>query len=108
MNIDQVKQFILGTRPDTSRKGRAFQVTFVKANGEVRAMRARLGVTKGVTGKGQPFNPADHNLVTVWELGNGFRNIPLKTVRTLRVPDNSKHLKTVVRESDYIFAGPGL
>lgn len=103
MNIDQVKQFILGTRPDPSRKGRAFQVSFIKSNGEKREMRARLGVTKGVTGKGQSYNPADHNLITVWELGNGFRNIPLKNIVTLRVPDNSKHLKTVVRPSDYIW-----
>lgn len=102
MNIDTVKQLILGTRPDPSRKGKAFQVTFIKANGETRNMRARLGVTKGVKGVGMAYNPAEYNLMTVWELNNGFRTLPLKNIVTLRVPDSSKHLKTVVKPGDYI------
>lgn len=105
MNINEVRNLILGTRPDTSRKGKAFKVTFIKSNGERREMRARLGVTKGVTGKGMAYNPADYNLITVWELNNGFRVIPLTRVVELRVPDKSKHLKTVVKSTDFVFAG---
>ena len=95
--VETLRAAILGTRPDTSRKGRAFQVTFYKANGERRVMRARLGMVRGITGKGLSFNPSEHGLVNVWELGNGYRMVPLARVVSLRVPDRSKHLKEVIK-----------
>jgi len=54
-----------------SSKGKLFRVTFEKrgAAGAIRHMTARVGVwnPQYVKGEGQKFNPADHNLLTVFE-----------------------------------------
>lgn len=96
MEINKIREAILGTRTDPSRKGRAFEVSFIKSDGSPRRMRARIGVRRGLTGAGMPYDPADYDLMTVWELNNGYRNVPLNRVTSLRVPDNSKHLREVV------------
>lgn len=36
--------------------GKFFTVTFIKKDGTIRKMNARLGVTKGLTGKGMAYN----------------------------------------------------
>jgi hypothetical protein len=62
-------------------KGRFFRVEFTKADGSHRTMIARTGVSKGVTGVGLSFNPADHNLRTVRDVQKqAFRMIPLDRV----------------------------
>lgn len=52
-------------------KGKLFRITFEKrkAPGAIRHMTARVGVwnPRYVKGEGQKFNPADHNLLTVFE-----------------------------------------
>ena len=102
-----IRAIIEATQHEDGGKGRAFEVTFrrrtdkkvagvvVAKAGDVRVMRARLGMKRNLTGKGQNYNPADYQLVTAWELNNQYRNIPLDTIVSLRVPDNSKHLKGV-------------
>lgn len=65
-------------------KGRFFSVKFVKKNGEVREMNARLGVKKGVTGKGQSYNPAEHDLITAFDVvKENFRMINIATIQKL-------------------------
>jgi hypothetical protein len=96
MNIDEIRNAILATHPNPDTKGRAFQVTFYKTTGERRTMRARLGMKVGLTGRGQSYDPADHDLITVWELNNNYRNIPLGRLVSLRVPDRHKHLREVL------------
>ena len=67
-----------------------FTVTFVKrSNGELRTMNCRKGVTIGVNGNGMKFNPADHDLVTVWDVQKrDFRSIPLDSIREISMAGN--------------------
>lgn len=97
MDIEKIRETILGTRTDPNRIGRAFRVEFVKSDGTHRTMRARLGVKRNLSGVGMAYDPADYDLMTVWELGNNYRNIPLGRVTSLKVPDGHKHLKEVFR-----------
>jgi hypothetical protein len=70
--------------------GKLFSVTFVKRkDGSRRRMTARTGVRKGVTGEGQKFNPADHDLLVVHE----FVSLRDETPRR----DTRKGLLTPVR-----------
>jgi hypothetical protein len=64
--------------------GKTFGVTFTKKNGEERKMNARLGVKKGVTGVGMKYNPAEHNLITAFDMHKeNFRMINLATMSRL-------------------------
>lgn len=63
-----------------------FSVTFIKKDGSVRTMVARLHVKKGVNGKGMAYNPVEKGLLPVWDMQkNGFRMINLKTVTELKI-----------------------
>lgn len=87
-------------------QGKLFGVTFIKrSTGSSRHMVARVGVSQGVTGEGQKFNPRDHNLLNVYEfvtqpdttrdnvgrfIGGGnmakqFRCVPIENIRQLRI-----------------------
>ena len=53
----------------TRAQGTIFRVTFVKrTTGEVRNMRARLGVKRGVTGVGMAYNPKSKNLMACYDV----------------------------------------
>lgn len=55
---------------------RMFSVTFVKKNGDVREMNCMLGVTKHLRGGEQAYDPADYNLLTVFDVQKkDYRNI---------------------------------
>ena len=61
-------------------QGRFFHVTFVKRDGTVRKMNARLGVTKHLKGAGTTSNKPD-NIVTVYDLkASGYRSFDLTRV----------------------------
>ncbi len=63
-----------------------FSVTFIKKDGSVRNMVARLHVKKGLNGKGMAYNPVEKGLLPVWDMQkNGFRMINLKTVTELKI-----------------------
>lgn len=96
LDVDGIVRAIQATQTDPGKKGRAFQVRFYKVNGELRTMRARLGMRRGLTGKGLSFDPARKHLKPVWELGNGYRMVPLLRLVSLRLPDGKKHLKEVL------------
>jgi len=92
-------------------KGKLFSVTFIKRTDRKknpftpesqlprRRMVARLGVTQGVTGQGQAYRPADHDLITAFEFvtgnrdekgrlqngGKHFRHIPVEGIRGLKI-----------------------
>ncbi len=58
-----------------------FSVEFIKKDGTVRTMVARLHVKKGVKGTGMAYNPIEKGLLPVWDMQkNGFRMINLKTI----------------------------
>ena len=67
-----------------------FTVTFVKrTNKEVRTMNCRLGVSKGVNGKGMSFDAAEKGLIKVYDIANqGYRMIPVESIRELKIQGN--------------------
>ena len=66
--------------------GRIFHVIFTKKNGEVRRMTARLGVHKGVIGKGMRYDPLERGLLPVFDMDRAdWRMVNLKTLRRLSV-----------------------
>lgn len=80
MNTQSITELIKST------KGKFFSVEFVKRDGSVRKMTARLGVRKGITGKGLAFNPAERDLMVVWATDKkNYRFINLKTITALKV-----------------------
>lgn len=54
----------------TKETGEVFGVRFIKrTTGEERAMACRYGVRRGVKGTGLAFNPADKDLLCVFDMG---------------------------------------
>ena len=63
-----------------------FSVHFIKKNGDLRKMVARLGVSKGVTGKGLAFDPTAKGLLTVFDVQKqAFRMIRIATIQHLQI-----------------------
>ena len=63
-----------------------FSIEFIKKDGTVRNMVARLNVKKGVNGKGLAYNPVSKGLLPVWDMQkNAFRMINMKTVTKLQI-----------------------
>jgi len=70
ITTDQAKKIIYDT------KSKIFNVEFIKKDGTHRLMNARLEVKKGVKGVGLNFDPAQHNLITAYDMRKGaFRMI---------------------------------
>lgn len=82
--------------------GKLFSVTFEKRNkpGVIRRLTGRVGVRKDVKGVGQKFNPADHNLLTVYEfvtdperdergrvrcMATQWRSVGIERIRSLKI-----------------------
>lgn len=65
-------------------KGKIFSCSFIKKDGTVRNMVARLGVVKNL--KGGKNGASDKNsLITVYDMLNGgYRMINLETLQTLK------------------------
>lgn len=76
--------------------GKVFSVKFVKrSTGEVRQMRCRLNVNKGVKGVGPNYNPSEHNLIRVYVMpgdegydpnnpSKNYRSIPVENIKEIR------------------------
>tara|TARA_B110000459_G_C16116224_1_gene275950 strand:- start:130 stop:393 length:264 start_codon:yes stop_codon:yes gene_type:complete len=63
-----------------------FSIEFIKKDGTVRNMVARLNVKKGVNGKGLAYDPIAKGLLPVWDMQkNAFRMINMKTVTKLQI-----------------------
>ena len=70
----------------TRAQGTIFRVTFVKrTTGEVRNMRARLGVKRGVTGVGMAYKPAAKK---------SFRMIDLNSIMNMTVSGQAYQVYT--------------
>lgn len=62
-------------------KGKYFSVVFTKKDGSARRMTARLGVKKGLKGKGMNYDPDDKGLMVVWDVQKGeYRMVNLSTI----------------------------
>ena len=67
------------------RGGKIASVTFVKKNGETRIMNCRMGVSKGVTGKGMKYSPEKKNMLTVFDMHkNQYRIINASTITQVK------------------------
>ncbi len=64
-----------------------FVCTFRKrTNGRLRRMSCQLGVKEGVTGQGQPYDPEDKDLLTVWDTDlQEYRNVNLRAIVRLEI-----------------------
>lgn len=61
--------------------GRIFSITFVKKDGSIRKMTARLGVKKDLKGVGLKFDPTERSLVVVFDMHKrAYRMINLQTI----------------------------
>ncbi len=66
--------------------GSIFGCTFTKrTTGETRSGSWRLGVSKGVSGKGLRFDPAAKRLIPVYDMRSGFRMIPFEGIQTVTI-----------------------
>lgn len=66
-------------------KGKIFGVTFIKKDGTVRNMTARLGVRKDIKGVGLSFNPDERNLIVVFDMHKrAYRIVNLSTILSIR------------------------
>jgi len=72
--------------------GRLFTVEFIKRNGELRKMRARLHAPKSFKfkGTGMRYDPLARGLLPVWDVDKkAFRMVNLATIERLRVGGNN-------------------
>ena len=66
--------------------GKIFYAEFVKKDGSLRRMTARLGVHKGVTGKGMRYNSAAYGLLPVFDMDRAaWHMINLNTLKRLHL-----------------------
>ena len=80
ITVEHAEQLIKSTN------GTIFAVSFVKADGTLREMVCRTGVSKGLKGKGLDYNPSDYDLLTVYDVAAGdYRMIRVKTLRRVTV-----------------------
>ena len=71
------------------KNGRIFNVTFVKQNGEIRRMNARLGVRKNLKGTGLKYDAeARGNLIVYSMSDKGYRTIKLGNVLKIKCNGN--------------------
>jgi hypothetical protein len=65
--------------------GAFFTVTFIKrSNGDERTMNCRKGVTSFLKNGEQRYNPADHDLVTVFDIPKKqYRTIPVENIKRI-------------------------
>lgn len=84
------KSVILSNIKEAMQSGKIFTVTFIKkTTGELRTMRARMGVTKHLKGG---TNNAAHipDLMTVWDLDkksetdSGYRRLYLDSIQSFK------------------------
>lgn len=61
-------------------KGKIFSIEFIKKDGTLRKMNARISVKKGVNGKGLKYDPFEKGYLIAYDMANGFRTINLETI----------------------------
>lgn len=67
-------------------KGKMFSVVFIKKNGEKRLLNGRVGVTKGLTGKGMAYDARSKGLLPVYDMqAKGYRMVTVSTIQGLKI-----------------------
>ena len=73
--------------------GKIASCEFITKDGSLRKMVFRTKVTKGVTGEGMKYNPADYGLRTVFDMQkNAFRHVNLNTLQWLKAHVEIHHV----------------
>ena len=81
---ETAKQLIYDTVKHNN--GQIFTVKFIKKDGTIRDMNARLGVTKHLKGGELAFNPADYNLIAAFDMQKkAYRMISIDTLCEIKV-----------------------
>lgn len=66
-------------------KGKFFSAEFIKKNGELRKIHARLGVIKHLKGGTKKYDAESRNLLTVYDLQTRqYRTINVGTLRSIK------------------------
>lgn len=66
--------------------GHVFSVTFIKKDGSERDMTCRLGVKKHLRGGERAYDPADYDLLCVFDMAKeAYRSISLNTLKRVKV-----------------------
>jgi hypothetical protein len=74
--------------------GAIFSVQFIKKDGTIRDMTARLGVKKHLKGGEQPYNPADYNLITAFDMAKKeYRMISIDTLLKIKLSGQTFEVK---------------
>lgn len=80
--ITPLKAYILMKKS----KGLIFTVDFLKIDGSKRTMNCRLGVSKGLTGKGASYDPETREKLFVYDIqSKGYRTINLDSLLKLKL-----------------------
>jgi len=80
IDTNKVKDLILNSN------GRVFTVVFKKKDGSDRKMNCRIGVTKHVNCTGLAYNPANYDLIPVFDMQvKNYRMVNLDTVKALQI-----------------------
>jgi hypothetical protein len=88
MTQSQVEQKIQEIR--SKAEDTFFSVHFIKKNGELRKMVARLKVSKGVKGIGHAYDPTSKGLLCVFDVQKeAFIMINIKTIQHLQIRGES-------------------
>lgn len=71
---------------------KVFTVVFRKKDGTLRKMNCRLGVKKHLKGGTLAYDPAEHGLITVFDMEkNGYRSINVETLEEVHA--EGQHVK---------------
>lgn len=86
VTLDQAKQLILGTGRANGGKGGFFTVTFVKKDGSIRTMNARLDVKKYLKGGQLRYDARAMGYIPVYDMVNkGYRMVNSNTITALNI-----------------------
>lgn len=77
-----------------STKGKFFTVWFVKKDGTLREMNARLGVKAYLKGGELPYNPEEKGLIPVFDMQkHAYRMISWTTIKKIRIDNREYNVK---------------
>lgn len=72
-------------KTDMLKNGKIFSIKFIKNNGELRTMTARLGVTKYLSGGGLKYDPSELNYLIVFSMKDGgYRTVNMHNVLEIK------------------------
>ena len=78
MNVTEFKKMVAD--------GKIFTVEFIKKDGTLRKMNARLGVKKHLKGGTLAFDPSERNLLPVFDMQKeGYRMINSSTILNIKI-----------------------